>query len=90
MDDRRRYQRVSVSWPVRLSNQEHSLVGRALDISAYGICVATAPTADVRLGNSFRVEAVAQAGTHVRVFGDVRHVGTDRIGIQTRERLPLE
>jgi hypothetical protein len=83
MDDRRRYQRVSGSWPVRLSNQKPSLVGRTVDIGAYGLCVATAPTVDVRLGNSYRVEAVAQAGTHVRV-------GPDRLGIQTREQLPLE
>jgi len=86
--ERRRHPRVSVTQPARIWVDEESIVGRTIDMSAYGLFIATAPTAALKVGSSCRIELVAAAPNPFSVLAEVRHVGERGVGMQTAERLP--
>jgi len=92
--DRRIHPRIVVSWPVRLWNEDEVLVGRAIDMSAQGLCIVTAPTEALKRGDSYRVELMVGPSAQITCTGEIRHVTTSAlsalVGIRTRERLPLE
>ena len=92
--DRRIHPRIVVSWPVRLWNEDEVLVGRAIDMSAQGLCIVTAPTEALKRGDSYRVELMVGPSAQIACTGEIRHVTTSAlsalVGIRTRERLPLE
>jgi PilZ domain len=91
--DRRVHPRIVVSWPVRLWNEDEVLVGRAVDASAQGLCIVTAPTEALQRGDSYRVELMVGPSAQVACTGEIRHVTSSQlsslIGIRTRERMPL-
>jgi hypothetical protein len=89
MDERRRYPRIPVTWPVRLWIDEECLIGRATDASAYGICVVTAPTAGLRLGQSYRVEVMAGMADAATYSGEVRHISDHGAGFETTQPIIL-
>ena len=92
--DRRIHPRIVVSWPVRLWNEDEVLVGRAIDMSAQGLCIVTAPTEALKRGDSYRVELMVGPSAQIACTGEIRHVTSSAlsalVGIRTRERLPLE
>jgi hypothetical protein len=92
--DRRVHPRVAVSWPARLWNEDEVLVGRAIDMSAQGLCIVTAPTEAIKRGDSYRVELMVGPSAQIACTGEIRHITNSAlnalIGIRTRERLPLE
>jgi PilZ domain len=88
-NDRRAYPRKPVSWPVRLTVDESLILGRALDVSEYGLCVLLAPTAALKRGQSCRVEIVVDALEAFASSAEIRHVGDGTVGLQTSERVPL-
>jgi hypothetical protein len=89
MSERRHHPRVTVSWPVRLWVDEASIVGRALDASEWGICVATAPTVELKLGRSYRVDVLAGAPGEFTVAAAVRQIGARGAGMQTTRPIVL-
>lgn len=88
MPERRRHPRHPVAWPVRLWADTESVVGRAVDASASGIRIVTAPTAFVKAGNSYRVEVMGEPAPRFALVGQVRHVGAQGVGVETRGSLP--
>lgn len=89
MDERRRHPRLAASWSGRLWTPDGIIVGNTLDVSEHGICLATAPTAALRVGRAYRLELVAEMGEPFVTVGEIRHVSARGIGIQTRDRLPV-
>jgi hypothetical protein len=87
IDERRRYPRVALELPATLWVDEESIVGRTIDVSAYGLFVATAPTAALRVGTSVRIEIVA--GTPFTALAEIRHVSERGVGMETRDPLPV-
>jgi hypothetical protein len=87
--ERRRHPRMPVSWPTRVWVDEESIVGRVIDVSAYGFLIATAPTAALKVGSSCRIEVVAAAPNPFTVFAEVRRVGEHGVGLETKEPLPV-
>ena len=82
MDERRRHPRNPVSWPARLWIDEESLVICATkDISVFGLCLATAPTAAVKVGRSYRVDVLAEGNGHRTFQGAVRRIDEHGIGL---------
>jgi hypothetical protein len=80
--ERRQYPRKKVSWPVHLWVDRESIIGRAVDVSAYGLCVVTAPTDTLKVGRSYRVDVLA--GTQGESYtAAVRYMVGDRAGLQT-------
>jgi PilZ domain len=86
--ERREHPRTNVSWPVRMWVDEDLVIGRALDVSAQGLCVLTAPTEALKRGVSSRIDMVVSA-EQVSVQGEVRHVASSLVGLRTVERLKL-
>ena len=76
--ERRRYTRTTVTWPVRLWVDGASVDGTAHDVSPRGICIATAPTAAVKVGVSYRIDVLAGRGAWKSVVADARHHELDR------------
>ena len=88
-NERRAYPRKPVSWPVRLSVDDSLILGRALDVSEYGLCVMLAPTADLKRGQSCRIEvAIETLDAAFSTTAEIRHVHEGVVGLQTSE--PLE
>ena len=88
-DERRRHPRVAVSLPATLWVGEESIVGQTIDVSAYGLFVATAPTAALRVGTSVRIEIVAAAPNPFTAVAEIRHVNERGVGMATRDPLPV-
>ena len=89
VDERRRYPRTGVSWPVRLWIDGDSIIGRAVDASAYGIGLVTPATALLNPGNSYRLDVLPGNRAEVSCFGEIRHLSGHRVGIETDRLLPL-
>jgi PilZ domain-containing protein len=85
--ERRRHPRTPVSWPIRLWAEGAVIDGRAQDVSVHGICIATAPTAAVKLGASYRIDVLAGVGPPHIVVADARHADSGRIGFESDLRL---
>ena len=82
MEERRRHARNAVSWPAQLWIDDQTLlVGATADISESGICLATAPTAAVKLGKCYRVDVLTEGHKNVSFVGEVRHMGERGIGL---------
>ena len=88
-NDRRAYPRTPASWPVRITVDDSLILGRALDVSEYGLCVLLAPTAALKRGQSCRVEIVVDALAAFASTAEIRHVGEGTVGLQTTERVAL-
>lgn len=88
-DERRRYPRIPVSWPVRLWVDRDSLVGEAVEASPYGLYVLTAPTAALKLGSCYRVEIMAGEAGDQAYLGEVRHVDVRGVGLETKQVLQV-
>jgi hypothetical protein len=88
MAERRRYPRLPVSWPVLLRVAQETLVGRAVDASDFGIRILAAPTAEVKAGVSFHVEIMGEPEPRFHLVGQVRHVGPQGVGLESRDPLP--
>lgn len=89
MDERRRDLRHSAEWSGRLWTPDEIIVGSTIDVSEHGICLATAPTAALRVGRAYRLELVVETGEPFVTVGEIRHVSARGIGIETRDRLPI-
>ena len=89
MDERRRDPRILATWAGRIWTPDEVIVGNTIDVSEHGICLATAPTAALRVGRAYRLELVAEMGEPFITVGEVRHVSPRGIGIKTRDRLPV-
>ena len=89
MDERRRALRIAAAWSARLWTPDEIVVGNTIDVSEHGICLATAPTAALRVGRAYRLELVAEMGEPFVTVGEIRHVSARGIGIETRDRLPV-
>ena len=89
MDERRRDPRILAVWAGCLWTPDEIIVGNTIDVSEHGICLATAPTAALRVGRAYRLELVAEMGEPFITVGEVRHVSPRGIGIKTRDRLPI-
>lgn len=89
MDERRRNPRILAAWRGRLWTPDEVIVGNTIDVSEHGICLATAPTAALRVGRAYRLELVAEMGEPFVTVGEVRHVSPRGVGIRTRDRLPI-
>src|SRR5262245_5723408 len=87
-EERRRYPRIPASWPAEISVEESSIVGRTVDVSEYGLFVATAPTTALRVGQSCRVEILAIAPSPVTIMAEVRHVNAQGAGMELVLPLP--
>lgn len=84
MIERRREPRTPVLWPVRLWTADVVLEGTATDVSDNGICIVTAPTADIKIGASYRIEVLAGLEKGRTFVGEVRHVDhIGRVGFST-------
>jgi hypothetical protein len=86
-NERRAYPRKPVYWPVRLTVDNSLILGRALDVSEYGLCVMVAPTADLKRGQSCRIEVAVDALDAFVSTAEVRHVHDGVVGLQTSERV---
>ncbi len=72
-----------MSWPIRLWVDGIALDGTAQDVSEHGICIATAPTAAVKLGSSYRIDVLAGVGAPRSIVADARHADQGRIGFES-------
>jgi hypothetical protein len=89
MDERRRDLRLAAKWTGRLWTPDEIIVGNTIDVSEHGICLATAPTAALRVGRAYRLELVAEMSEPFITVGEIRHVSAHGVGIETRDRLPV-
>ncbi len=77
-----------MSWDARVFMDETSIVGRTVDVSEWGLFVATAPTMALRVGQSCRVELLAGTPNPFSVVAEIRHVSERGAGMETRGPLP--
>ena len=89
MDERRHDLRLRAEWTGRLWTPDEIIVGNTIDVSEHGICLATAPTAALRVGRAYRLELVAEMAEPFVTVAEVRHVSARGVGIETRDRLPV-
>jgi hypothetical protein len=88
-NERRASPRKPVSWPVRLTVDDSLILGRALDVSEYGLCVMLAPTADLKRGQSCRIEVAIDTLDAFSSTAEIRHVKDNVVGLQTSEPFDL-
>jgi hypothetical protein len=92
--ERRRSPRYPAAWPVRLwLTEQRFLFGRAVDVSAHGMCLvwsSLAPADTVDLGETYRVDVKPDPRANVRCVAVVRHRRGDTIGVETLQELPVE
>ena len=88
-DERRRYPRFPAAWPVEISVERATIVGQTIDVSEYGLFIATAPTTALKVGQSCRVEILVGLANPFSVIADVRHVSDRGAGVETRQPLPV-
>jgi hypothetical protein len=86
--ERRRSPRIPVSWNARVSVDAASIVGRTVDVSEWGLFVATAPTMALRVGQSCRVELLAGTSNPFNVVAEIRHVSERGAGMVMQGPLP--
>lgn len=90
MAERRRFPRLPAAWPVEISVERATIVGQTVDVSDYGLFIATAPTTALKVGQSYRVQILVALANPFTVLAEVRHVGERGAGMETRERLPVD
>jgi len=89
MAERRRYPRFPAAWPVEISVDQATIVGQTIDVSEYGLFIATAPTTALKVGQSCRVEILVGLANPFAAVADVRHVSDRGAGLETRQPLPV-
>ena len=89
MEERRRYPRFPAAWPVEISVEQATIVGQTIDVSEYGLFIATAPTTALKVGQSCRVEILVALANPFATIADVRHVTERGAGLETRQPLPV-
>src|SRR5262245_9663658 len=89
MDERRRYPRFPAAWPVEISVDQATIVGQTIDVSEYGLFIATAPTTALKVGQSYRVEILVALVNPFTTIADVRHASERGAGLETRLPLPV-
>jgi hypothetical protein len=67
---------------------EESIVGRTVDVSEWGLFVATAPTMALRVGRSCRVELLVGTPNPFNVVAEIRHVSARGAGMEMQGPLP--
>ena len=87
MTERRRDSRWAVEWPSRVWTDDRVLVGATVGVSEYGLCFASAPTAELKLGNSYRIEVVGGSGEAITTVAEGRHITARGVGFQTQDRV---
>jgi hypothetical protein len=90
MAERRRFPRLPAAWPVEIAVERATIVGQTIDVSEYGLFIATAPTTALKVGQSYRVQILVSLANPFTVEAEVRHVGERGAGMETRERLPID
>jgi len=88
-DERRRFPRFPAAWAVEISVERATIVGQTVDVSEYGLFIATAPTTALKVGQSCRVEILVGLANPFSVIADVRHVSDRGAGVETRQPLPV-
>ena len=86
--ERRRSPRIPVSWDARVWVDEASIVGRTVDVSEWGLFVATAPTMALRVGQSCRVELLAGTPNPFNVVAEIRRVSERGAGMEMQAPMP--
>jgi hypothetical protein len=74
---------------VEISVERATIVGETVDVSEYGLFIATAPTTALKVGQSCRVEILVGLANPFSVTADVRHVSDRGAGVETRQPLPV-
>lgn len=90
MDERRRDPRWAAAWPTRVWADDAVLVGTTVDVSDFGLCFVSAPTAALKLGYSYRIEVVGGSGEAIATVAEVRHISTRGVGFRTQDRITSE
>jgi class 3 adenylate cyclase len=84
----RRHQRHPVSWRVRLWLGTEVVNGRAVDASAYGICVTVDSKELLEMGKSYQLEILTESGGSFRCVAEVRNVTDRGVGFKAEQVLP--
>ena len=87
--ERRRHPRIPVSWAVRISVDDETIVGRAHDASRHGLWVTVAPTTALKIGKSCWIDVLSEEIGRFTVAGEVRHVAGRRVGLETTRPVPV-
>ena len=87
MSERRRDSRWAVEWPSRVWTYESVLVGATVDVSDFGLCFVSAPTAALRVGECYRIEVVGGSGEAIATVAEVRHISVRGVGLRTQDRV---
>jgi len=87
--ERRRHPRIPVSWAVRISVDDETIVGRVQDASRHGLWVTVAPTAALKIGKSCWIDVLSDDIGRFTVAAEVRHVAGRRVGLETTRPVPV-
>jgi len=87
--ERRRHPRIPVSWAVRISVDDETILGRAEDASRNGLWVTVAPTTALKLGKSCWIDVLSEEIGRFTIAGEVRHVAGRRVGLETTRPVPV-
>ena len=90
MNERRRDARWAAEWPSRVWTDEGLLVGTTVDVSDYGLCFVSAPTAALKVGFSYRIEVVGTSGDAITTVAEVRHISARGVGFRTEDRVAAQ
>jgi hypothetical protein len=86
MEERRRFPRYPVAWPVRLGLSERfALAGRATDASAHGMRVVLVnwiPAEILKRGAPYRLEVYAATKSRFACAAEVRNVTNRGVGLE--------
>ena len=78
-----------MSWVVRISVDDETILGRAEDASRHGLWVTVAPTTALKLGKSCWIDVLSEEIGRFTIAGEVRHVAGRRVGLETTRPVPL-
>ena len=87
--ERRRNPRIPVSWAIRISVDDETILGRAEDASRNGLWVTVAPTTALKLGKPCWIDILSEEIGRFTVAGEVRHVAGRRVGLETTRPVPV-
>jgi len=66
-----------------LWSDEETITGRVIDVSAFGICIAVAPTTLLRVGKVHTVEILRATADRFRWSREVRCLHGNHLGLET-------
>jgi hypothetical protein len=88
--ERRRFPRISVSWPVRVWVGDEALLGRAEDASRHGLWVTIPLTTSLKPGKVCWIDILSEELGSFTVAGEIRHVSGRRVGLETTRPVPID